>query len=107
MEYCYPQYLTQKKHANHSDRYPEFQPKKSYNYAGGKANYVLRYFFNVVPAQRQAEIKEKKKIILCEYCGRILADVIPEKVVEKPKKRTTRKKATPKKATAKKAAAKK
>ncbi len=63
--------------------------------------------FNVVPAQRQAEIKEKKKIILCEYCGRILADVIPEKVVEKPKKRTTRKKATPKKATAKKAAAKK
>ena len=63
--------------------------------------------FNVVPAQRQAEIKEKKKIILCEYCGRILADVIPEKVVEKPKKRTSRKKATPKKATAKKAAAKK
>ena len=63
--------------------------------------------FNVVPAQRQAEIKEKKKIILCEYCGRILADVIPEEVVEKPKKRTSRKKAAPKKATTKKAAAKK
>lgn len=63
--------------------------------------------FNVVPAQRQAEIKEKKKIILCEYCGRILADVIPEVVVEKPKKRTSRKKAAPKKATTKKAAAKK
>ena len=63
--------------------------------------------FNVVPAQRQAEIKEKKKIILCEYCGRILADVIAEEVVEKPKKRTSRKKAAPKKATTKKAAAKK
>ena len=59
--------------------------------------------FNVVPAQRQAEIKEKKKIILCEYCGRILADVIAEVVEEKPKKRTKRKTtATKKKATAKK-----
>ena len=63
--------------------------------------------FNVVPAQRQAEIKEKKKIILCEYCGRILADVIAEKVIEKPKKRTSRKKAAPKKAATKKTAAKK
>ena len=45
--------------------------------------------FNVVPAQRQAEIKEKRKINLCEYCGRILADVIAEE--EKPKKRTKRK----------------
>tara|TARA_B100001123_G_C14980899_1_gene895551 strand:- start:339 stop:863 length:525 start_codon:yes stop_codon:yes gene_type:complete len=47
--------------------------------------------FNVVPPQRQAEIKEKKKIILCEYCGRILADVITEIIKEKPKKRTKRK----------------
>ena len=47
--------------------------------------------FNVVPPQRQAEIKEKKKIILCEYCGRILADVIVEVVEDKPKKRTKRK----------------
>ncbi|MCU0325212.1 MAG: C4-type zinc ribbon domain-containing protein [Spirosomaceae bacterium] len=31
--------------------------------------------FNVVPPQRQADIKEKKKIIVCEHCGRILADV--------------------------------
>ena len=58
--------------------------------------------FNIVPAQRQAEIKEKKKIILCEYCGRILADVIAEVVEEKPKKRTKRKTTTKKKATAKK-----
>ena len=47
--------------------------------------------FNIVPPQRQAEIKEKRKIILCEYCGRILADVITEEVKEKPKKRTKRK----------------
>ena len=58
--------------------------------------------FNVVPAQRQAEIKEKKKIILCEYCGRILADVIAEVIVEKPKKRTKRKTTAKKKTTTKK-----
>lgn len=36
--------------------------------------------FNVVPPQRQADIKDKKKIIVCEHCGRILADVegVPE-----------------------------
>ena len=47
--------------------------------------------FNIVPPQRQAEVKEKKKIILCEYCGRILADVIAEIIKEKPKRRTKRK----------------
>ena len=31
--------------------------------------------FNIVPHQRQADIKDKKKIIVCEHCGRILADV--------------------------------
>ena len=47
--------------------------------------------FNIVPPQRQTEIKEKKKIILCEYCGRILADVITEEIPEKkPVKRTKR-----------------
>ncbi|MFD2573245.1 zinc ribbon domain-containing protein [Spirosoma soli] len=36
--------------------------------------------FNVVPPQRQADIKDKKKIIVCEHCGRIFADVegVPE-----------------------------
>jgi len=53
--------------------------------------------FNLVPHQRQADIKEKKKIIVCEHCGRVLAGVEVEPVVEKPKaKRTPRKKATPK-----------
>lgn len=49
--------------------------------------------FNVVPPQKQAEIREKKKIIICEHCGRILSDV--EDIVEedvKPKRRTTRRK---------------
>lgn len=47
--------------------------------------------FNVVPPQKQAEIREKKKIIVCEHCGRILADVEDEIVEEvKPKKRTKR-----------------
>jgi predicted nucleic acid-binding Zn-ribbon protein len=31
--------------------------------------------FNLVPPQRQADIREKKKIIVCEHCGRVLADV--------------------------------
>lgn len=49
--------------------------------------------FNVVPPQRQADIREKKKIIVCEHCGRILADVEEEVVVEE-KKKTRRKAAT-------------
>ncbi|GAB2770031.1 C4-type zinc ribbon domain-containing protein [Rhabdobacter roseus] len=31
--------------------------------------------FNIVPPQRQADIRERKKLIVCEHCGRILADV--------------------------------
>jgi predicted nucleic acid-binding Zn-ribbon protein len=31
--------------------------------------------FNIVPPQRQAEVRERKKIIVCEHCGRILAGV--------------------------------
>ena len=30
--------------------------------------------FNRIPAQRQMEIKMRKKVIVCEYCGRILID---------------------------------
>lgn len=30
--------------------------------------------FNVIPPQRQSEIKQRKKIIVCEHCGRILVD---------------------------------
>ncbi len=49
--------------------------------------------FNLVPPQRQAEVRERKKIIVCEHCGRIFADIeekvvaIPElKLVKKPAK---------------------
>ncbi|WP_025763508.1 zinc ribbon domain-containing protein [Dyadobacter tibetensis] len=31
--------------------------------------------FSIVPPQRQADIRERKKLIVCEHCGRILADV--------------------------------
>ncbi len=53
--------------------------------------------FNVVPPQRQADIRERKKIIVCEHCGRILCDVIdvPEPE-EKPKRKGGRKKAAAK-----------
>lgn len=56
--------------------------------------------FNKIPPQRQLDIKMHKKIIVCEYCGRILidpelADVKVENgKAEKPKrKRSTRRKA--------------
>lgn len=30
--------------------------------------------FNKIPAQKQLDIRQRKKIIVCEYCGRILVD---------------------------------
>jgi predicted nucleic acid-binding Zn-ribbon protein len=55
--------------------------------------------FNKIPPQRQLDIRMRKKIIVCEYCGRIMVD--PELAgvelvgkEEKPKRRrSTRKKA--------------
>lgn len=38
--------------------------------------------FNKIPPQRQLDIKNRKKIIVCEYCGRILVD---EDILEKKK----------------------
>ncbi|MCP4457870.1 MAG: hypothetical protein GY816_07590 [Cytophagales bacterium] len=47
--------------------------------------------FNIVPPQKQAEIREQKKVIVCEHCGRIMASVVDEVVEEvKPKRRTKR-----------------
>lgn len=41
--------------------------------------------FNVVPPQIQADVMEKLKIIVCEHCGRILADADSIKVHRKRK----------------------
>jgi predicted nucleic acid-binding Zn-ribbon protein len=55
--------------------------------------------FNKIPPQRQLDIRMRKKIIVCEYCGRIMID--PElagvkierpSTDEKPKRRTRKKK---------------
>lgn len=47
--------------------------------------------FNIVPPQRQADIREKKKIIVCEHCGRILAGVEDEIEDEtQPKKKRSK-----------------
>ena len=56
--------------------------------------------FNKIPPQRQLDIKMRKKIIVCEYCGRIMIDPelagVKETVVQapekKPRKRALRKK---------------
>ena len=50
--------------------------------------------FNVVPPQRQADIRERKKIIVCEHCGRILSDVSDEIVKEEAKPKRSRRAAT-------------
>lgn len=41
--------------------------------------------FNKIPPQRQLDIKSRKKIIVCEYCGRILvdSDILEDKPAEK------------------------
>lgn len=52
--------------------------------------------FNKIPPQRQLDVRMRKKIIVCEYCGRIMIDpelagVQVEKAVdEKPKRRLRR-----------------
>ena len=50
--------------------------------------------FNIVPPQRQAEVRERKKIIVCEHCGRIFVDIEDLPVVEekKPRRATKKKK---------------
>lgn len=39
--------------------------------------------YSMVPPQRQVDIREKKKIIVCEHCGRILAGVEETQSTEK------------------------
>ena len=63
--------------------------------------------FNKIPPQRQLDIKMHKKIIVCEYCGRIMIDpelagVKIDKVTgeeKKSRKRSIRKSASSKKVT--------
>jgi predicted nucleic acid-binding Zn-ribbon protein len=39
--------------------------------------------FNKIPPQRQADIRQRKKIIVCEHCGRILVDeALVQEIVE-------------------------
>ena len=56
--------------------------------------------FNKIPPQRQLDIKMHKKVIVCEYCGRILIDpelagvkLTPNGEEKPKKKRVIRKKA--------------
>ena len=52
--------------------------------------------FNIVPPQRQADIREKKKLIVCEHCGRILAGVEDEIEEDTAPKKKRSKAANPK-----------
>ena len=48
--------------------------------------------FNKIPPQRQLDIKMRKKIIVCEYCGRIMIDPelagVKETTTQAPEKKT-------------------
>ena len=63
--------------------------------------------FNRIPPQRQLEIKMHRKVIVCEYCGRIMVDgalvgVEPEHMEEpaaKPRRKSAKTKAAEAKAT--------
>lgn len=46
----------------------------------------------IIPPQKIAEIREKKKIVIDEHSGRILADVDMESLENEPPKRTSRRK---------------
>ena len=51
--------------------------------------------FNKIPPQRQLDIRSRKKIIVCEYCGRIMIDpelagITPEQKVEVVKEKPAR-----------------
>ena len=55
--------------------------------------------FNRIPPQRQLEIKMHRKVIVCEYCGRIMVDgalvgLAPEPVKEAPAPKTSRRKSS-------------
>ena len=61
--------------------------------------------FNKIPPQRQLDIKMHKKIIVCEYCGRIMIDpelagvkpvADPAVETKKPRRTSSRAKKTPK-----------
>ena len=50
--------------------------------------------FNKIPPQRQLDVRMHKKVIVCEYCGRILVDpelagIKTAEAAEKPKKKRT------------------
>ncbi len=52
--------------------------------------------FNKIPPQRQLDIRMRKKVIVCEYCGRIMVDPelagveVQKPAEEKPKRRLSR-----------------
>lgn len=50
--------------------------------------------FNKIPPQRQLDIRSRKKIIVCEYCGRIMIDPELAGVTTETKQDTTKDKPT-------------
>jgi hypothetical protein len=59
--------------------------------------------FNKIPPQKQLDIRSRKKIIVCEYCGRIMID--PELAGVEVAAKQEEAPATPKRAIRRKSAA--
>ena len=60
-----------------------------------KGNEIYQLLVNKIPPQRQLDIRSRKKIIVCEYCGRIMIDpelagITPEQKVEVVKEKPVR-----------------
>ncbi|MCM1291225.1 MAG: C4-type zinc ribbon domain-containing protein [Prevotella sp.] len=56
--------------------------------------------FNRIPPQRQLEIQMHKKVIVCEYCGRIMIDAKLAGIEEPEKEETTKRRSSRSKKTA-------
>lgn len=50
--------------------------------------------FNKIPPQRQLDIRSRKKVIVCEYCGRIMIDPELAGVTLEPKEKPVKEKTT-------------
>lgn len=80
------QKLNDKEQENIEERLMKAYNRVRRNYQNGLAVVIIERnscggCFNKIPPQRQSEIALRKKVIVCEHCGRILVDAAMEEEV--------------------------